>query len=374
MLSLNSQRWAELQQAYGRTKSKYWKICIAFRSVICIALPLLACAGAGALPPPRPGHIFHDLVVGAHGELLVAHTDGVLRSVLESGLWQRTLPNRGHFVNAGPEGIYLLSGDEFGDIFHSRDVGATWTRTGTAAGLQRSIVAYNGALHGCFHRDIRSSRDGGKTWIPLATVPTEVGGCMYMRFGPDTIYAGAQPESLFANRIGSDRWTPISDTVKSKGIPAHVFVRDLHVDAAGTLYASTLGRIERPHLYYSSEERVYRSRDRGATWHPFGMTSKYTKGKVVGMRGLTVYLECIDVKSYQADVCSWSDQALMQTLGYVHWPGLIGSIIDSRLIPGADGRLYTVDMYGVHRWENELKIWRPLENNGIPDPYTGVVR
>lgn len=374
MLSLNSQRWAEPQHTYGRTKSKYRKICVAFRSAVCIALALLGCVGTGALPPPMPSHIFRDLVVGSHGELLVAHTDGVFRSVSESGPWQRTLANSGRFVDAGPEGIYLLSGDEFGDIFHSRDVGATWTRTGKAAGMQRSIVAYNGALHGCFRRDIRSSRDGGKTWTPLATVPTEVGSCMYMRFGPDTLYAGAQLESLFANRIGSDRWTPVSGTVKSKDIPADVFVQDLHVDAAGTLYASTLGRIARPQFYYSSEERVYRSLDRGATWHPFGMTSKYTEGKVVGMRGLTVYLECIDVKSYQADVCSWSDQAPMQTLGYVHWPGLIGSVTDSRLIPSADGRLYTVDMYGVHRWETGLKIWQPLENNRIPDPYTGAVR
>ncbi len=373
MVSLNSQRRAELQDACARTKSKCQKICVAFGSVISIALALLACVGAGAMPPPRPTHIFYDLIIGAHSELLVAHTDGVFRSVSESGLWQRTLPNSGRFVDAGPEGIYLLSGDEFGNIFHSRDVGATWTRTGTVAGLQ-NIVAHNGVLHGCANRDIRSSRDGGKTWTSLATVTNEVRGCMQMRFGPDTIYAGAQLESLFANRIGSDRWTPISGTVKSKGIPADVFVRDLYVDVEGTLYASTLGLIARPQFDNRNEASVYRSRDRGATWRRFGMTSKYTEHEVVGMRGPTVYLECIDVKSHQADVCSWSDQAPMRTLGYQHSPGTIGSVTDSRLIPGADGRLYTVDMYGVHRWENGLKIWRPLENDGIPDPYTGLVR
>lgn len=370
MFRLGSQRRAELQHAYGRTRSKCRKICVVFRSVIWIAIALLPCVDVGATTPPAPGHVFYDLVVSARGELIIAHTDGVFRSIGESGLWKRTLPNRGYrLVDAGAEGVYLLSGDEFGDIFQSRDAGATWARTGTAAGV-RSIVAHDGALHGCAQREIRSSRDGGKTWTRLATVTKEVRGCSFMRLGPGAIYAGEQPESLFASRIGSDRWTPIGGTGRSGRIPAEAVVRDLHVDAAGTLYASTARR----QLDNNNEERVYRSRDRGVTWHRFGMTQKYTEHRVVGLRGLTVYLDCIDAKSLQADVCSWSDRAPMQTLGYMHSPGIIGHVTDTRLVPGANGRLYTVDMYGVHRWDNGLGIWQPLENNGIPDPYTGMVR
>ena len=335
--------------------------------MLCLALALLACGGTSALPPPAPTHVFIDLVVGAQGELLVAHTDGVFRRDSESGPWQRTLAKSGRFINAGPEGIYLLSGDEFGDIFQSRDIGATWTRAGTAAGMRRSLVAYNGVLHGCYHGEIRSSRDGGRTWAPLVTVPSEVNDCMYMRFSTDTIYAGAQPGSLFASRIGSDSWTPIFDTVKAKGLPSNFYVRDLFVDTTGTLYANTSG------LNYK-ELSVYRSLDRGTTWHSFGTTPQYPRAQVVGMSGLTVYIECIDVEFRQADVCSWSDLAPVKTLGYVHWPGGIGTVTDSRLIPGADGQLYTIDMYGVHRWESERKLWRKLDNNGIPDPHTGLIR
>ncbi len=166
---------AERQHVCGRTMSKYRVTCAALRALVWIALAPLACINAGALQPPRPSHIFHHLVVGANGELLVAHTDGIFRKVAASSVWRRTFAKPGRLVDAGNQGIYLVSGDEFGDIFYSRDVGATWARTGTAAGL-RHIGAHDGVLHGCAGRQIRMSRDGGKSWTPLATVNNEVGG------------------------------------------------------------------------------------------------------------------------------------------------------------------------------------------------------
>jgi len=77
----------------------------------------------------------------------------------------------------------------------------------------------------------------------------------------------------------------------------------------------------------------------------------------------------MDPPSSRADVCVWSADGKMEPMGYEHSPGIVGTVAGTRLIPGADGCLYTVEPYRIRRWDAAAHAWQELPHDGIPDPF-----
>lgn len=342
-----------------------------WRLLICSALALLTCSTATALLPPMPSHQFFDLVVGARGELLATHTDGVFLRRAEDDAWRRVLRRTGHLIDAAASGVYLAGNGMGGDlrlplssdISHSTDGGATWTHTGSTAGLH-GILAHDGSLYGCAGREIRRSRNGGKDWVMLVALPENVGGCKFMRFGSATVYVFTDYAFLFAHRLRPDRWELINGQSGPAKLPARV--RDLHVDAIGTLYASA-GTVRGPDGREVFEDHVYRSRDQGSTWRRIGVTAQYTAQKVLALREGLLYVECMGREAASPDVCVWSEKTQSLRLAASRSPW-------GALRPGLGGRLYQVVMTGVFRWSDAAGNWVAEDATGTPDPQTGAIR
>jgi photosystem II stability/assembly factor-like uncharacterized protein len=166
-----------------------------------------------------------------------------------------------------PHGL-LAAGDT--GVFRSRDGGATWSRVGTAGDLptvwslavdptDRTIFA--GTRPAALYR----SRDGGASWtrldVPVAT-ECSIGTPFVTRVLVDqadrTVWAGVEIDGVFRSRDGGDTWTKVVNGLHD------LDVHDMALAASSP-----------PRVYVSTNGEVFWSDDRGDTWTPIGVKTRW---------------------------------------------------------------------------------------------------
>ena len=177
-----------------------------------------------------------------------------------------------------PRGL-LAAGDT--GVFRTRDGGASWSRLGVAGDLPTvwSLVVDPGdpqtVFAGTRPAAIYRSRDGGATWKRLdAPVATEcsIGQAFVTRVLVDpadrTVWAGVEIDGVFRSQDGGDSWTKVVNGLHDL---------DVH-DMA--LAASTP-----PRVYTSTNGELFWSDDRGESWTPIGVKTRwplpYSRGVAV---------------------------------------------------------------------------------------------
>jgi len=167
-----------------------------------------------------------------------------------------------------PRGL-LAAGDT--GVFRTRDGGASWARLGAVGDLPTvwSLVVdpadpqtvFAGTRPAAIYR----SRDGGTTWKRLdAPVATEcsIGQAFVTRVLVDpadrTVWAGVEIDGVFRSQDGGDTWTKVVNGLHDL---------DVH-DMA--LAASTP-----PRVYTSTNGELFWSDDRGETWTPIGVKTRW---------------------------------------------------------------------------------------------------
>ena len=167
-----------------------------------------------------------------------------------------------------PRGL-VAAGDT--GVFRSRDGGASWVRVGAAGDLPTvwSLAVdpsdpdtlFAGTRPAAVYR----SRDGGATWKQLdLAVATEcsIGTAFVTRVlvDPDdrTVWAGVEIDGVFRSRDGGDSWTKV--------------VNGLHdLDVHDMALAPSSPR----RVYTSTNGEVFWSDDRGETWTPIGVKTRW---------------------------------------------------------------------------------------------------
>ena len=228
---------------------------------------LTASFSVAALPPPQPSHIFHDLFIGEHNELVAAHTDGSYRSADDGEHWQRVLETRNvqRIIDTGKDGLLAIPYQEGGVGYHSKDFGLNWLP------IEKSPVQYRCGLH-----KIEMTKDDGKTWGAVqslaAVVPETVSGCRaaQLLIGPGRryyFYNERESSSLYLSADEGATWR-LQRLLDKAILPPGRNVETLFIDSRGSLYANTLfERKDREDSEWGKFERqMYRSRDRGLTW------------------------------------------------------------------------------------------------------------
>ena len=166
-----------------------------------------------------------------------------------------------------PHGI-LAAGDT--GVFRSRDGGASWSRVGAAGDLPTvwslavdpsdPQTVFAGTRPAAIYR----SRDGGATWKRLdVAVATEcsIGQAFVTRVLVDrdrTVWAGVEIDGVFRSQDGGDTWAKVVNGL---------YDLDVH-DMA--LAPSTP-----PRVYTSTNGELFWSDDRGETWTPIGVKTRW---------------------------------------------------------------------------------------------------
>jgi photosystem II stability/assembly factor-like uncharacterized protein len=155
-------------------------------------------------------------------------------------------------------------------VFRSRDGGASWSRVGAAGDLPTvwslavdpsdPQTVFAGTRPAAIYR----SRDGGATWKRLdVAVATEcsIGQAFVTRVLVDrdrTAWAGVEIDGVFRSEDGGDTWAKVVNGL---------YDLDVH-DMA--LAPSTP-----PRVYTSTNGELFWSDDRGETWTPIGVKTRW---------------------------------------------------------------------------------------------------
>jgi photosystem II stability/assembly factor-like uncharacterized protein len=270
---------------------------------------------------------------------------GIFRSTDGGATWTQTLQQNvdvivNHFDSSAqhPDIIYAAS---LTQVYRSDDAGATWTllaapRNPAGGRLFQTIAAllidpsdgttptvggsdsdYPGSSYYYpFNAFIRKSADSGQTWADLSTgLPpfSSVNGIAIDPSQPETVFAGLGPLSrnaVYRSADGGATWTSVSN-----GLPFNAGVRSLAMDP------------QDPHtLYAGTGSGVYRTRDSGASWFPFGQQlggvgvdnlsfdarGRLWAGTFLGASRLDVGAGAVDVAAGngRSHVLSWSADSL----------------------------------------------------------------
>src|SRR5579864_1265000 len=200
------------------------------------------------------------------------------RTLVLRGMQHLTVKNGDVLLLVGTnKGAFLLKSsrdrkrwDVAGPYFHGQGVHAM-AYDGRNGG-HRLWISTNSLLWGTF---LRSSDDFGRSWTnPLEAsirFPTESGAalrniwqiCLGRTDEPETLYCGVEPAALFESRDGGESWSLV------RGLYDHPH-RPRWMPSNGGLFLHTIipDPENRARTYVAvSAGGVYRTEDRGATWH-----------------------------------------------------------------------------------------------------------
>jgi photosystem II stability/assembly factor-like uncharacterized protein len=166
-----------------------------------------------------------------------------------------------------PHGL-LAAGDT--GVFRSRDGGASWSRMGAAGDLPTvwSLAVEPSdpqtVFAGTRPTAIYRSRDGGASWKRLdvgAATECSIGTAFVTRVLVDrdrTVWAGVEIDGVFRSEDGGDTWTKVVNGL---------YDLDVH-DMA-------LAPSNPPRVYTSTNGELFWSDDRGETWTPIGVKTRW---------------------------------------------------------------------------------------------------
>jgi photosystem II stability/assembly factor-like uncharacterized protein len=166
-----------------------------------------------------------------------------------------------------PHGL-LAAGDT--GVFRSRDRGASWSRVGAAGDLPTvwSLAVDPSdpqtVFAGTRPTAIYRSRDGGASWKRLdvgAATECSIGTAFVTRVLVDrdrTVWAGVEIDGVFRSEDGGDTWTKVVNGL---------YDLDVH-DMA-------LAPSNPPRVYTSTNGELFWSDDRGETWTPIGVKTRW---------------------------------------------------------------------------------------------------
>ena len=166
-----------------------------------------------------------------------------------------------------PHGL-LAAGDT--GVFRSRDGGASWSRVGAAGDLPTvwSLAVDPSdpqtVFAGTRPTAIYRSRDGGASWKRLnvgAATECSIGTAFVTRVLVDrdrTVWAGVEIDGVFRSEDGGDTWTKVVNGL---------YDLDVH-DMA-------LAPSNPPRVYTSTNGELFWSDDRGETWTPIGVKTRW---------------------------------------------------------------------------------------------------
>jgi photosystem II stability/assembly factor-like uncharacterized protein len=166
-----------------------------------------------------------------------------------------------------PHGL-LAAGDT--GVFRSRDGGASWSRMGAAGDLPTvwSLAVDPSdpqtVFAGTRPTAIYRSRDGGASWKRLdvgAATECSIGTAFVTRVLVDrdrTVWAGVEIDGVFRSEDGGDTWTKVVNGL---------YDLDVH-DMA-------LAPSNPPRVYTSTNGELFWSDDRGETWTPIGVKTRW---------------------------------------------------------------------------------------------------
>jgi photosystem II stability/assembly factor-like uncharacterized protein len=166
-----------------------------------------------------------------------------------------------------PHGL-LAAGDA--GVFRSRDGGASWSRMGAAGDLPTvwSLAVDPSdpqtVFAGTRPTAIYRSRDGGASWKRLdvgAATECSIGTAFVTRVLVDrdrTVWAGVEIDGVFRSEDGGDTWTKVVNGL---------YDLDVH-DMA-------LAPSNPPRVYTSTNGELFWSDDRGETWTPIGVKTRW---------------------------------------------------------------------------------------------------
>jgi photosystem II stability/assembly factor-like uncharacterized protein len=166
-----------------------------------------------------------------------------------------------------PHGL-LAAGDT--GVFRSRDGGASWSRMGAAGDLPTvwSLAVDPSdpqtVFAGTRPTAIYRSRDGGTSWKRLdvgAATECSIGTAFVTRVLVDrdrTVWAGVEIDGVFRSEDGGDTWTKVVNGL---------YDLDVH-DMA-------LAPSNPPRVYTSTNGELFWSDDRGETWTPIGVKTRW---------------------------------------------------------------------------------------------------
>jgi hypothetical protein len=220
-----------------------------------------------ALDPTNPSTIY----AGTNGGGVFVSSDaGLSWSASNAGLTNLSI--RAVAIDPALPSV-LYAGTDGGGIFRSADGGATWSpsNTGLTDLSIRAIVidpaapatlyAATAANGGVF-----KSTDGGATWNPSNT-GLESAQVVSLAVDPSTssvLYAGTNYDGIYKSTDGGASWSP-SNTGLPLGIDGGRNITALAIDPVTptTLYTGVSYEVSG---YPSTQYRVYKSTDGGATW------------------------------------------------------------------------------------------------------------
>lgn len=154
----------------------------------------------------------------------------------------------------------ILHLQQAGKIFRSIDGAASWQETGAAQG---PIAAgpHGLAVAGSRPIGVVASRDGGRTWVAIATPPVD--GVTSYAFGasPGQIYASGNALGVVASDDGGKSWTAANHGLTATAVLA-VAVDPSLPTRIYTALADGDGSL--------GISGVYKTRNGGSTWRPIG--------------------------------------------------------------------------------------------------------
>jgi photosystem II stability/assembly factor-like uncharacterized protein len=180
-------------------------------------------------------------------------------------------------LNSRIQALAVLSGEPHGllaagdtGVFRSRDGGASWSRMGAAGDLPTvwSLAVDPSdpqtVFAGTRPTAIYRSRDGGASWKRLdvgAATECSIGTAFVTRVLVDrdrTVWAGVEIDGVFRSEDGGDTWTKVVNGL---------YDLDVH-DMA-------LAPSNPPRVYTSTNGELFWSDDRGETWTPIGVKTRW---------------------------------------------------------------------------------------------------
>jgi photosystem II stability/assembly factor-like uncharacterized protein len=209
----------------------------------------------GLIADPRvPGRLWASLA-GQYAGGLVVRSDnrGADWSIL--GLWKQAVATRALAIAPGDPVLIAVGGDD--GVRLSRDLGQTWTRSGTETpGLaQVESLAFDPSdpltLYAGTWRQGFRTRDGGATWARIAegmVLDATIYSWDFAAPDPRDIWVSTCGW-VYRTRDGGDRWTRFKNGFSNRR--SHAVRRD--PTRPGVVYAATVGGL-------------HRSTDGGETW------------------------------------------------------------------------------------------------------------